>query len=201
MGETIQTVGWPLVSKRAVEGIRGDDIALGFDGPDDDGAEPHGIGRLRERHLDRIGPGHGIGAGRDLSDGAVDAHARVGLQGDVDRQADRHLGGDLLRHRKDALARAELGDGDDHLPRRHHLAGVGADGRHGAVRVGLEGRIGHLILGQAEVGLRRLQPRLGGVERIQRLIIRPPELYNPVSAGISGAAPEGPPGPRRPGPR
>ena len=81
---------------------------------------------------------------------------------------------DLRRHVEDRVAPVLARDLHDHPAGLHDLAGLGADGGHGAGRIGVQLGVAQPVLGDVELRLRGVRPRLRGLERLARLVVAHP---------------------------
>ena len=91
-------------------------------------------------------------------------------QGDLNHRVAGSRADELGRHVEHGVAPALAGDLDDHLPGPDHLAGLGALVGHGALGVRVEVGVAQLFLRIAQLGLGRVDVRLGCLEPLLGLV-------------------------------
>ncbi len=142
--------------------------------PGDGRAEAHLGGRADQPDLDLEGAGDRVRLRRHLAHPADRPDVAVEGQEDLDLGVGRSAVHDLRRHVEDRVAAVLACHAVNHLAGLDDLAGLGAARGDRAGAVGMELGPAQPVLGDVELGLGGVDPRLDRLQRLARLVVADP---------------------------
>ena len=172
-GSTVHTAGWPPSLETALHGMT--TSLQGWNRPSPMTAAPRVIaaGGCLDTDLDPDGSAGRVHGRRDLANGALCFHIRIGHQRQLDGGLAGFVGEDRLVDVEHRVARAVLGDRENALCHLYDLPRLGIAGGNDAGNARPQDGVRKLVAGGAKLGLCRIERGLGRAVGFLGLVMFP----------------------------